>query len=71
MLEAEQVIQSKWIAEIEEEKEQARRNDLLEQEKRRLEWNLLMERNQRLETEIRADSHLNHTLKVCADIFVC
>jgi hypothetical protein len=72
-------IQSKWIDELEKEKEQARRNGLLEEEKRRLESDLLKERNhrqeaeskvmeeknQRLEAEKRADSHLNHTLKVC------
>jgi hypothetical protein len=64
-LEAEQAVQSKWIDELEKEKEQARRNVLLEQEKRRLESDLLKERNQRLEAEKHADSHLNHTLKVC------
>jgi hypothetical protein len=64
-LEAEQVVHSKLIDELEKEKEQARINDLLEQEKRGLESDLLKERNQRLEAEIYADSHLNHTLKVC------
>jgi hypothetical protein len=78
-LEAEQVVQSKWIDELKKDKEQARRNDLLEQEKRGLESDLLKEKNQRLEAEskvieernlrleaeIHADSHLNHTLKVC------
>jgi hypothetical protein len=58
-LEAEQVLQSKWIDELEKEKEQALRNDL------QRESDLLKERNQRLEAEIHADSHLNHTLKVC------
>jgi hypothetical protein len=47
------------INELEKEKEQAHRNDL------QRESDLLKERNQRLEAEIRADSHLNHTLKVC------
>jgi hypothetical protein len=69
-LEAEQVVQSKWIDELEKEKEQARRNDFFEQEKRRLESDLLKERNQRLETEIQADSQLNHTLKVCTNSFL-
>ncbi len=59
-LEAEQVVQSKWIDELEKEKEQAHRNDL------QRESDLLKERNQRLEAEIHADSHLNHTLKVCS-----
>jgi hypothetical protein len=62
---AEQAVQSKWINELQKEKEQAQRNDLLEQEKRELESDLLKERNHRLEAEKLADSHLNHTLKVC------
>jgi hypothetical protein len=70
-LEAEHAVQSKWIDELEKEKEHARRNDLLEQEKRRLESDLLKERNQRLEAEKHADSHLNHTLKVCTSRFFC
>ncbi len=57
-LEAERMVQVKWIDELEKEKEQARRNDL------QRESELLKERNQRLEAEIHADSHLNHTLKV-------
>jgi hypothetical protein len=57
-LEAEQVVQSKWIDELEKEKEQAHRNGL------QRELALLKEKDQRLEAEILADSHLNHTLKV-------
>jgi hypothetical protein len=78
-LKAEQAVQRRRIDELEKEREQALRNGLLEQEKGGLESNLLMERNkrleaeskvieernQRLEAEIHADSHLNHTLKVC------
>jgi hypothetical protein len=45
--------------ELEKEKKQARRDDL------QRESDLPKERNQRLEVEISADSHLNHTLKVC------
>jgi hypothetical protein len=53
------VVRSKWIDGLEKEKEQAHRNDL------QRESDLLRDRNLRLEAEIHADSHLNHTLKVC------
>ncbi len=78
-LEAEHAVQRQQIDELEKERERALRNELLEQEKRGLESDLLKERNQRLEAESKvmeeqnqrleaeknADSHLNHTLKVC------
>ena len=90
-LEAELVVQSKRIDELEKEKEEALRNEVLHEKRglaayllmernlelqketkqaRRIhrleqELDLLKERNERLEAEIHADSHLNHTLKVC------
>jgi hypothetical protein len=62
-LEAVHAVQRRWIDELEKEKEQALRNDLLEQEKRGLESDHLKERNQRLEAESKVIEERNLRLE--------
>jgi fused signal recognition particle receptor len=62
-LQAEQWLQSQWIDELENEKRQALSNDLLEQEKRQWESDLLKERNQGLDVELKVIQEKNMKLE--------